>query len=284
MMKTKNYLLSFGLVFASVVTTYFATHSTAQQQTAIKSEYEYQIAAILFQQKSAEYRALCLQAFNWAKLGIDADDKTKKKLPKIERKKPRAIVVDIDETMLDNSPPQASDAKNNLSFDLKRWYAWGEMRKAKAIPGAVDFANYAKSKNVRIFYVSNRDEVQKTATIDNLKNVGFPDISAENVLLRQVGADKKPISTKEPRRLDIATTYRIISLIGDNLNDLSDVFENKTVMTRFAETDKVKDLWGNKFIVIPNAMYGEWESVIYRDDTTPNASRAEKRANALELP
>ena len=284
MMKTKNYLLSFGLVFASVVTTYFATHSTAQQQTTVKSEYEYQIAAILFQQKSAEYRALCLQAFNWAKLGIDADDKTKKKLPKIERKKPRAIVVDIDETMLDNSPPQASDAKNNLSFDLKRWYAWGEMRKAKAIPGAVDFANYAKSKNVRVFYVSNRDEVQKTATIDNLKNVGFPDISAENVLLRQVGADKKPISTKEPRRLDIATTYRIVSLIGDNLNDLSDVFENKTVMTRFAETDKVKDLWGNKFIVIPNAMYGEWESVIYRDDTTANASRAEKRANALELP
>lgn len=282
-MKTKNYLLSFGLVFASVVTTYFATHSTAQQQTTIKSDYEYQIAAILFQQKSAEYRALCLQAFNWAKLGIDADYKTKKKLPKIERKKPRAIVVDIDETMLDNSPAQAADAKNNLPFDLKRWYAWGEMRKAKAIPGAVDFANYAKSKNVRVFYVSNRDEVQKTATIDNLRAVGFPDISAENVLLRQVDANNRPVSTKEPRRLDIAKTYRIVSLIGDNLNDLSDVFENKTVMTRFAETDKAKDLWGNKFIVIPNAMYGEWESAIYRDDTS-NAPRAEKRANALELP
>ncbi len=283
MMKTKNYLLTFGLVFASVATTYFATHSTAQQQTAIKSEYEYQIAAILFQQKASEYRALCLQAFNWAKIGIDADDKSKKKLPKIERKKPRAIVVDIDETMLDNSPAQAVGAKNNLPFELKSWYAWGEMRKAKAIPGAVDFANYAKSKNVRVFYVSNRDEVQKQATIDNLKAVGFPDISAENVLLRQVGADNKPISTKEPRRDDIEKTYRIVSLIGDNLNDLSDVFENKTVMTRFAETDKVNNLWGNRFIVIPNAMYGEWESAIYRDDTT-KISRAEKRANALELP
>lgn len=283
-MKTKNYLLSFGLVFASVVTTYFATHSTAQQQTAIKSEYEYQIAAILFQQKASEYRALCLQAFNWAKIGIDADDKTKKKLPKADRKKPRAIVVDIDETMLDNSPAQAISAKNNLPFELKSWYAWGEMRKAKAIPGAVDFANYAKSKGVRIFYVSNRDaNPQLQATIDNLKSVGFPDISAENVLLRVIGQDGKPVSSKEPRRDDIEKTYRIVSLIGDNLNDLSDVFENKSVADRFAETDKVKDWWGNKFIVIPNAMYGEWESAIYRDDKS-NASRAEKRANALELP
>lgn len=283
-MKAKNYLLTFGLVFVSIVSTYFATNSTAQQQTAVKSDFEYQIGAILFQQKAAEYRALCLQSFNWAKLAIDADDKAKKKLPKVQKKMPRAVVVDIDETMLDNSPAQALGAKNNLPFDLKSWYEWGEMRKAKAIPGAVDFAIYAKSKNVRIFYVSNRDEVQKNATMDNLKAVGFPDISAENVLLRQVDANNRPISTKEPRRLEVAKTYRIVSLIGDNLNDLSNVFESKTVQTRFAETDKVKDLWGNKFIVIPNAMYGEWESAIYRDDTTANATRAEKRANALELP
>ena len=283
-MKTKNYLLTFGLVLTSVVSTYFVTSSTAQQGTqTVTADNEYQIGAILFMQKAAEYRALCLQSFNWARIAVDADDKAKKKLPKIERKKPRAVVVDIDETMLDNSPAQAFGAKNRLAFDLKSWYAWGEMRKAKAIPGAVEFANYAKSKNVRIFYISNRDEVQKQATIDNLKAVGFPDISAENVLLRQVDANNKPISSKEPRRIDIAKTYRIVSLIGDNLNDLSIAFESKTVVERFAETDKAKDLWGNKFIVIPNAMYGEWESAIYRDDKS-NASRTEKRANALELP
>ena len=284
MMKTKNYLLTFGLVLTSVISTYFVTSSTAQQGTqTVTADNEYQIGAILFMQKAAEYRALCLQSFNWARIALDADDKTKKKLPKIERKKPRAVVVDIDETMLDNSPAQAFGAKNRLAFDLKTWYAWGEMRKAKAIPGAVEFANYAKSKGVRIFYISNRDEVQKQATIDNLKAVGFPDISAENVLLRQVDANNKPISTKEPRRMDIAKTYRIVSLIGDNLNDLSIAFESKTVVERFGETDKAKDLWGNKFIVIPNAMYGEWESAIYRDDKS-NASRTEKRANALELP
>lgn len=190
---------------------------------------------------------------------------------------PRAVVVDIDETVLDNSPAQAYGIKNKLPFNLKDWYAWGEMRKAKAIPGAVDFANYAKSKGVRIFYVSNRDEVQKQATIDNLKAVGFPDISAENVILRQKE------STKEPRRLAIAEKYRIVILMGDNLNDLSNVYESKSVADRFAEVEKARELYGNKFIVLPNAMYGEWETAIYRDDKT-KVTNDVKRANALELP
>ena len=92
-------------------------------------------------QKAAEYRALTYQAFNIARMQLDADfdKKNLKKLPKAERKMPRAVVVDIDETVLDNSPAQASNIKNRLPFDLKNWYAWGEMRKAKAIPGAVDF-------------------------------------------------------------------------------------------------------------------------------------------------
>lgn len=284
-MKTKNYLLTFGLVLTSIVSTYFVTSSTAQQGTQTQTvDTEYQIGSILYMQKAAEYRALCLQAFNWAQIAIDADENAKKKLPKAERKKPRAIVVDIDETMLDNSPAQAYGAKNRLPFNYDEWYAWGKMRKAKAIPGAVEFANYAKQKGVRIFYVSNRDEKpQLEDTIENLKIAGFPDVSKENVLLRIKDANGKNISTKTPRRTFVEKDYRVISLIGDNLNDFSDVFENKTIAQRFAETDKAKNLWGNKFIVLPNAMYGEWENLIYSSDTS-NATRTEKRANALELP
>ncbi len=279
-MNSKKYLLTFGLVLSSVVSTYFVTVSTAQQgaQTQVQTaDNDYQIAATLFTQKAAEYRALCFQAFNWGKRTLDDDEKAKKKLSKAQRKLPRAVVVDIDETMLDNSPAQAYGIKNKLPFNLKDWYAWGEMRKAKAIPGAVDFASYAKSQGVRIFYVSNRDEVQKTATIDNLKAAGFPDISEENVILRQKE------STKEPRRLAIAEKYRIVILMGDNLNDLSNVYESKSVADRFAEVEKARELYGNKFIVLPNAMYGEWESAIYRDDKT-KVTNDVKRANALELP
>lgn len=281
-MKAKKYLLIFGLTVSSVISTYFVTVSTAQQATTpqaqIAADNEYQVGGILYMQKAAEYRALCYQAFNWARLTLDADDKTKKKLPKIDRRKPRAIVVDIDETVLDNSPAQAYAVKNRSPFNLKDWYAWGDMRKAKAIPGAVDFLNYAVSRGVKVFYVSNRDEVQKQATIDNLKSVGFQDVSPENVILR----DKE--SGKETRRQTIAQKYRIVILMGDNLNDLSNVFEKKSVADRFAETDKNRALFGNKFIVLPNAMYGDWESAIYEYNRLTEAQKTEKRANALELP
>lgn len=286
-MNSKKYLLTFGLVLSSIVSTYFVTVSTAQQGTgtgAVQTvNNDYQTGATLFMQKAAEYRALCYQAFYWAQRTLEDDAKTSKKLPKAQRKMPRAVVVDIDETVLDNSPAQAYGIKNQLPFNLKEWYAWGEMRKAKAIPGAVAFANYAKSKGVRIFYVSNRDDVQLQATIDNLKAVGFPDITAENVLLRTKDAGGKYVSTKEPRRLAISEKYRIVILMGDNLNDLSSVYEAKSVADRFAAVDADKALYGNRFIVLPNAMYGEWESAIYRDDKTKTTNDV-KRANALELP
>lgn len=283
-MTKKNYLITFSLVITSIFATYFAVNQSAQQGTTTKSDFEYQTNAVLFMQKSAEYRALCLQAFNWAKRTLEDDDKAKKKLPKTERKKPRAVVVDIDETVLDNSPAQAAGIKLNIAFNLKDWYAWSKMRKAKAIPGAVDFANYAKQNGVRVFYVSNRDEnPQLEDTIENLRLAGFPDVSQENVLLRIKDAAGKNISTKEPRRTAIAEKYRIVSLIGDNLNDLSTAFENQTISSRFAEVENAKQLWGNKFIVLPNAMYGEWETLIYKENTT-NQTNAEKRANALELP
>ena len=282
-MKTKKYILTFGLIASSIISTYFVTASTAQQatqQTPATADNEYQVGAVLYMQKAAEYRALTYQAFNIAKMQLDADfdKKNLKKLPKIERKMPRAVVVDIDETVLDNSPAQAFNIKNRLPFDLKNWYAWGERRKAKAIPGAVDFLNYASKKGAKVFYVSNRDEVQKTATIDNLKAVGFPDATVETVQLRQKD------STKEPRRLAIAEKYRIVLLIGDNLDDLSNIYEKKSVDARFAEVDKTREMFGHKFIVLPNAMYGTWESAIYDYGRLNEIEKAQKRLNNLELP
>lgn len=282
-MKLRRNILTLALVLTSVAATYFASASGAQEGTAMKqagANNEYQAGATLYMQKAAEYRALAYQAFNLAHWQLDADfdKKNVKKLPKADQKRPRAVVVDIDETVLDNSPAQASDIKNRTAFDLKAWYAWGDMRKAKAVPGAVDFLNYAVSKGVRVFFVSNRDQVQKQATIDNLIKVGFKDVSGDNVVLK----DKD--STKEPRRQAIMQKYRIVLLMGDNLDDFSNVFERKSVLDRFAEVDKVKDDWGKRWIVLPNAMYGTWENAIYDYARLTDAQKAEKRVAALELP
>lgn len=282
-MKQKRFLaFTLTIVTLTSLSTYFVTNSsraqTGAQPQTVAADNEYQVAAILYMQKAAEYRALCYQAFNAAKMYLDADfdKKNLKKLPKDERKMRRAIVVDIDETVLDNSPAQASAIKNRKPFNLPDWYAWGDKRSAKAIPGAVDFLNYAVSKSVKIFYVSNRDEVQKQATIDNLKSVGFQNVSSENVLLRTTEAGK------EARRKSISADYRIVILAGDNLNDLSDVFERKSVDDRFAEVEKSRTLFGGKFIVLPNAMYGDWESAIYEYKRLTEAEKTAKRNSSLE--
>ena len=280
-MTPKNYFLSIGFVVSSIISTYFVAVSTAQPGTAsVAADNEYQVGAVLWMQKAAEFRALSYQAFNLARWQLDADFEKKnvKKLLRAERKMPRAVVVDIDETVLDNSPAQAFAIKNRRAFNLPDWYAWGEMRKARALPGSIDFLNYANSKGIKVFYVSNRDELQKQATIDNLKSVGFADISSENVMLRTAE------SGKENRRKAIAAKYRIVLLMGDNLDDFSDMFEKKSVSDRFFEVDKLKDIWGKKFIVLPNAMYGTWESAVYEYERLNEAQKTQKRADALELP
>lgn len=282
-MISRKYILSFGLIVCSIVSTYFVAVSTAQQGAGTApatADNEYQVGSVLYMQKAGEYRALAYQAFNLARWQLDADldKKNPRKLTRAERKMPRAVVVDIDETVLDNSPAQAYAIKNRLPFNLKDWYAWGEMRKAKAVPGAVDFLNYAASKGVKVFYVTNRDEMQKQATMDNLKNAGFFDITPENVILRTTE------STKEPRRQAIAAKYRIVLLMGDNLDDFSNVFEKKSVADRFTEVDKAREVFGKRFIVLPNAIYGTWENAIYDYKLLPESQKAEKRAASLELP
>jgi 5'-nucleotidase (lipoprotein e(P4) family) len=274
-MRSRNILLSFGLVACSIL----SVHAQTTAETATANN-DYGIGAVLFTQKAAEYRALAYQAFNIARAQLDADlDKENvKRLPKAERKRPRAIAVDIDETVLDNSPNQALRIINKKPYTRKDRHASQAANRSKAVPGAVDFISYAVSKGVKVFYISNRDEVQMQATVDNLKAAGFPDISSENVLLR--GA----VGSKEPRRQKIAETYRLVLLMGDNLDDFSDVFERKSTGERFAETDKARELWGKRFIVVPNAMYGTWENAIYGYEPLTESQKAEKRAEALELP
>lgn len=254
--------------------------ATLSQTPGEKANLDYQIAAVLYTQKAAEYRALAYQAFNLARLRLDADldKKYVKRLPKDQRKLPRSIVVDIDETVLDNSPSQAAAIKFGRPFNQTDWYAWGEMRKAKAIPGAVEFLNYAVAKGIKIFFISNRDEVQKAATIDNLQKAGFNDVSADNVLLRTTE------SSKDARRAIASSKHRIVLLVGDNLDDFTSAFERKSVGDRFAEVEKARDEFGKRFIVLPNSMYGTWENAIYEYGRLNEVQKAEKRAATLELP
>lgn len=223
---------------------------------------------VLFHQTSAEYRALCYQAFNAAKTHLESI------LPNRPAGEKWAIITDVDETMVDNSYMEAMLVKKGLEYNSKFWREWVEMAVATEIPGAVDFMKWAASKGIEIFYVSNRKVSDVPPTLKNLKNLGFPFADEAHTLFM----DK--VSSKEIRRDLVSGKFKLVMLMGDNLNDFSNVFEKRNVADRLAEVDKTRSEWGSRFIVIPNAIYGEWESALY--DYNRNLTPEQKNAKLLE--
>jgi len=214
---------------------------------------EHLTMAVLYQQTAAEYRALCYQAFNIAKIRVDESSKI---LGGMKRK---AIVVDVDETMLDNSPYEAKCILENIGYP-DGWDEWMNSSSAEAIPGALEFLRYAESRKVDVFYITNRKEKYRAQTLKNLQQLNFPNATDDHLMLRG------ETSSKKTRRENVATSHLIVMLIGDNLNDFSEVFEKKKMEERFDLTDKFQKEFGQKFIVLPNAMYGEWEGALYNYD------------------
>lgn len=208
----------------------------------------YSVQSVMWQQNAAEYRALCYQAFNVAKYRLDEillDDNLKgKKL---------AIITDIDETVMDNSPYNAKLILENAEYTPDTWFQWSEKEEALPIPGATKFLNYAASKNVEIFYVSNREDREKAATIENMKKIHFPYADDKHTLF------KIKESKKEERFNKVKEEYTVVLYMGDNLSDFSNKFTEPSTTYRNSIADELQNEFGKKFIVLPNPMYGDWE-------------------------
>lgn len=215
---------------------------------------EHAVMAVLWCQTSAEARAQYYQTFNLAKLTLDHN------LQKRQNENDLAIIVDIDETVLDNSPYQANLIKANKQYP-SGWQEWTDLGIARPIPGAKKFLEYCRSRGVEIFYVSNRRESSRAGTLRNLVLAGFPYAENDHLYLR----DQE--SSKERRRDAIDKDYEIILLVGDNLNDFSNEFENRSVQERASIVDSLREEFGRRFIILPNPMYGDWEGAIYHHNT-----------------
>lgn len=245
----------------------------AQTPTAAKStaDNEYQTAAVLWTQSSAEYRALALQSFTLARLRVDQDLAQHRSR---RRMKPPAIIVDADETVLDNSRFQAELILRGVDYTSPAWHEWCDRAEAGAVPGAVEFLNYAFRRGVRVFYITNRRQTEKDGTVRNLKKLGFPDVGEETVMIREQGTT----SSKEARRQSVRSRYRVVLLVGDNLNDFNDDFAGKSIADRKAQVDRERSEFGTQFIVVPNPMYGDWEGAIYGNASNETERRERRRA------
>ncbi len=224
---------------------------------------------VLWQQTSAEYRALCYQAFNIATERINKMCKRK------IRKQKFAIVTDLDETILDNSYSEAQLIKDGLQYSNEKWKDWTDKSAATAVPGAVAFLQAAKNRGISIFYISNRDTAALQTTLLNLQKLALPDADTAHMLFLN------NTSSKEVRRQRVSAKHNIVMLLGDNLSDFTSAFEKKSINERFTQTDLVQSDWGRKFIVLPNSTYGDWESALYNNQK--NLTTEQKAAMREQL-
>lgn len=202
------------------------------------------VLATLYNYYAAEYEALTYQAYNAASYRIK---EIKAEFPD---RKDMAIVLDIDETVLNNSPYQAKLILENISYD-SCWNDWCNAAIAKAIPGVYEFLRLADSLQFNIYYVTNRkDKFVKDGTIRNMKALDFPQCTEDHFLLR------KETNSKQSRREYIEKENEIVLLVGDNLGDFFE--DSKIPVERSEQVSQLKNEFGRKFIVLPNAMYGNW--------------------------
>jgi len=248
--------------------------ATTQAATAAPVRTYENLDATLWMQTAVEYRAAAAQAYVLARTQLDRALADPAWTAAIEQQGkplaglPPAIVLDADETVLDNTVYQARLLSSGGAYDDATWKAWVEERKADAVPGAVAFTQYARSKGVTVFYITNRNADLEAATRDDMARLGLPLEAARDTLLMRREKPEWEASEKAPRREFVAKDFRIVMLFGD---DLGDFLPNArgTIEERTSRVAPYDAWWGERWIVIPNPSYGSWEGATRAGAVSP---------------
>lgn len=221
---------------------------------------------------SPEYKAICSQTYYNAKVKLDSalnDKLWTAELSQLEDElvwdnKP-AIILDIDETVLDNIGFFDLLQELDTVYTPELWDKWVKKAEATAIVGAVEFIKYAESKGVEIFYITNRECTQRDSvkcpqqeeTINNLNKIGLK-TDDYHLLLKKEYRDWS--SNKGIRRKILTEQYRIILIIGDDFNDFYDNAVNLNQQEKFDALYKNINYFGEKWFLLPNPSYGSWQN------------------------
>lgn len=279
----RGFLLIAGLLAAGSCASHAGAPRTPSQPASTTPAHE-NLNAVVWMQTALEYEATALQAYRLAQLQLDAALKDPSWTAAIEQtgdpsKLPPAVVLDIDETVLDNSYFQARLVRDRAGYSEDRWGEWVREARATPIPGALEFTQYAAAQGVTVFYISNRLSSVEAPTRANLVAHGFPMSDALDTILSRGERPEWQPSAKGPRRSHVARDYRILLLIGDDLGDFV-VNAAGTPEERHARTAPNSGWWGRRWIMLPNPTYGSWERGVVGSATDPIA--AKQRALRLE--
>ncbi|MFO7845666.1 MAG: HAD family acid phosphatase [Balneolaceae bacterium] len=258
----------------------FASCQATEQITETSNNTLY---STLWIQTSAEYEALSYQAYNTSSALIETALDDSMWTASLEQGNsytdlPPAIILDLDETAMDNSFYEARGIIDQTGFDPETWNAWVTEEEAEAIKGAVELTTGAADLGVEVFYVTNRDAAVQESTEANLRELGFP--VAEGSVMSN-GGRPEWTSAKTERRKLVAGDYRILMLFGDDLNDFLPAREI-SIEERKQLVEEHRNKWGVKWFVLPNPNYGSWERALYYGDEESEEEQQQTRLDQLE--
>jgi 5'-nucleotidase (lipoprotein e(P4) family) len=275
-----------GLIAAAVVGAVLGIGAVARAIAPAPRDTHESLHAVLWVQTSAEYQAIVRGLYHLAALELDRaledsrwtaipEQAARADLPVLRA----AVILDVDETVLSNAPEEGQRVLDRGPWEPATFDAWVRRADAEPLAGAVEFVRYARARDVDVYFVTNRSVDQKQATVENLTKRGIEVASARVLCRGDYGTD----GDKSGRRRHIAETHRVVLMIGDDLGDFVPVSEPDsgrllTPEERAGLVDRYSGYWEERWLVIPDPLYGSWERALYPAGLSDAEALARQRA------
>ncbi len=241
--------------------------------------------SVLWVQTSPEFEMATEQVYESARRRLDEALEDPEWTAAVEQTSnysllPPAVVFDIDETVIDNSPFQARLARDRSDYVHSEWQRWVAEAQADPLPGADRFVADLVDRGVTPIFVSNRSAKFKKQTFDNLKRaLDYPDLREDQVLLQ--GEQPDWTSDKTSRREEVVKKYRIVFLMGDVYDDFVELGDLKPEERR-QKAEEYRRFWGKRWFLLPNPCYGNWERALYDFKNLPDGETLQRKFDALK--
>ncbi len=282
-----------AVVLAVILALTTVTPNALAEQASGAPPEQGSLLANVYTMTSAEYRACCMSIYRAATYRLEEIVEEMAGEAGSAPLRP-AVVLDLDQTVLDITSFQTFVYQSGLSYTPARWsvYEQAGVEEVLLVPGAGEFIAEAEALGVSVIYLSNRNEANQEFTIAALEHVGLNTEGIEDrIYLKPTGAS----SDKSPRRDAISARYNVLMIFGDNLRDFSEVFKperlgegataDEYLSAIRARSDAVEDAlchWGVDWFMLPNCMYGEWQKHVPDnpvDIMTPTEMTVEQTEN-----
>ena len=234
----KNYILYIFCLFFYSCTLNFDIE-TGEKNKVLKDQSTKLPNDIRWVVKSSEYKVLCEQIYKNAWDNLSSTLKT--------ANAQSVIIMDLDETVLDNSKYQIGLVKKNESYNPESWSKWVNIKEAELVPGAKQFIDSVRTTKVRIIFLSNRMAKNEHPTMENMKSLNIYQ-DTDIFLLRKNKEDKKYVRRSEvingSGRLKNIGAMQVLGYFGDAYHDFPEENQNY--------------IFGQNMFMFPNPMYGKW--------------------------